>query len=146
MLFYWRLVYILLVVTHPLCTHTHTRTRTHTSIQKMYFMYNSMFGSVGVMLRRAHLFASTNSEQQSQCDEDSVGWQRIRRVAALRKMARKLRQKCRQLDQDIEVSYHHYHHNCNSSSMYQLLSRVVFLPMGLCRDCCGGLWYDSTCS
>lgn len=68
----------------------------------MYMMYKSFFGSVGVMLRHAHQFASSAAEH---CigDEQSEGWRRIRRVAALRKVSRKLRQKCRQIEQDIEV-------------------------------------------
>ena len=59
----------------------------------MYFMFNSLFGSVGVMLRSAHQTASTSTKSADRNDANSVGWQRIRQVAVLRKQARKLRQK-----------------------------------------------------
>jgi hypothetical protein len=68
-------------------------------------MYNTLFGSIGVMLRHGHEFSSSSHDKQTVNDESSEGWRRIRQVATLRKLARKLRQKCRQIDQDIEVRW-----------------------------------------
>ena len=66
-------------------------------------MYKSFFGTIGVMLRHGNKYSTVKSGQNDCCDDDSPGWNMIRKVASLRKKIRKLGLELRQVVQDIEV-------------------------------------------